>query len=59
MMRIFWIGLLGATLFGLTRCKTPPRQPPPDYGQVQQDHDESQRDLGKEEDRKQGDEDDS
>jgi hypothetical protein len=46
----FLIAVLVAVLF--SACGTPPRQPPPDYEKVHQDHREAQDDLADEEDQK-------
>ncbi len=57
MIRIFWILVVSAALCGLAGCRTQHRQPPPDYGQVQENHDESQQDLQNEEDQSNNDSD--
>lgn len=46
----FLVTVLVAAAF--SACGTPPRQPPPDYEKVHQDHQEAQEDLDDEEDRK-------
>jgi len=51
MQRLLFILL--ATVIGMvfSACGTPPRQPPPDYEKVHQNHQEAQEDLRDEEDK--------
>jgi predicted small lipoprotein YifL len=46
---VFLTAVLVAVAF--SACGTPPRQPPPEYEKVHQDHQEAQEDLADEEDK--------
>jgi hypothetical protein len=53
MKRLLGFLIAGLVAVAFSACGTPPRQPPPEYEKVHQDHKEAQEDLADEEDKKQ------